>query len=656
MAKSSVGSLYYEILLNPAGYKSGAAKIRKEDDHLQRNLTENANERISDMDRLAAKYERLHKANWRLNARDADKRNELRAELFAMYRREVQDLRNAEEEKTRITQTEAQERFEAILRERRKLDKYAIDQASKKQRTLDAIRRLGAGAGDGGGDGAPDGPLGWLNNAQNRFGQISGAIGRVTMTVWPLVQAFNFLKRGAMSLFGVLAKGIKLVDDFAMHQATLSTMLDGNTERAAKLIDEVEAYAMQTSLSVDAGLEMAESLLVLGVNVDMVGARLRQFNKVARGDAEKFKRVAKAYTDVLGAGVLKRTEWRQFTEAGVAINKYLEQVLRAENRLTGSIDDMMGDKLITARDVGKALDAMGKAMEGLDYQRLQTVGGQLENINEEIQSMVRRSAALKELSSVLVDNISKMAEMFSVFKEIGKENGAINAVISGEIHKINAMLESMLEKLQAATRLYALLMHGDAMYYEKKAEAAKAAQEAEQKAAEEAARRQDEALARSMARHHAEQEMAENYLAARKEVIKVEETAQSKYDDWRRRHNIDEMSAMDQRLLDSQYRTSAESEASAARRREMDDIARRQIDYAAKRLESALNAALPQDAFKQNSVEEFRYMQAQRKQAERDRREQERFDQKMERDQANADRQWEATMNITTITDTATSI
>ena len=655
MAKNNVGSLYYEILLNPAGYKSGAAQIRKEDDNLQRNLTENANERISDMDRLAAKYERLHKANWRLNANDVDKRNALRAELFAMYRREVADLKEAEEEKTRITQVEAQRRFEAILRERHKLDKYAVDQATKRQKALDAIRKLGTGgdADDGGGDA---GPLGWLNNAQNRFGQISGAIGRVTMTVWPLVQAFNFLKRGAMSLFSIFARGIKLVDEFAMHQATLSTMLDGNTERAAKLIDEVEAYAMQTSLSVDAGLEMAESLLVLGVNVDMVGARLRQFNKVARGDAEKFKRVAKAYTDVLGAGVLKRTEWRQFTEAGVAINKYLEQVLRAENRLTGSIDDMIGDKLITARDVGKALDAMGEAMEGLDYQRLQTVGGQLENINEEIQSMVRRSGALKELSSVLVENISKMSEMFHVFKQIGQENGAISAVIYGEIYKINAMLESMLEKLQAATRAYALLMHGDAMYYEKKAEAAQAAQDAEQEAAEAAARRQDEALARSMARHHAEQEMADKYLAARKEVVKVEETAQSKYDEWRKRHSIDQMSAMDQRLLNNAYEEQQRREAEGSRDESMTDIAKRQIDYAAKRLESALNAALPQDAFKQNSVEEFRYMQAQRKQAERDRREEERFQAKLDQDQANADRQYNATMNFQTTESSDTSI
>ena len=66
------------------------------------------------------------------------------------------------------------------------------------------------------------------------------------------------------------------------------------------------------------------------------------------------------------------------------------------------------------------------------------------------------------------------------------------------------------------------------------------------------------------------------------------------------------------------------------------DRAKSDAERAAKKIENALNTALPQDAFKQNSVEEFRYLLAQRKQAERDRREEERYEQKREEDKANA--------------------
>ena len=43
-------------------------------------------------------------------------------------------------------------------------------------------------------------------------------------------------------------------------------------------------------------------------------------------------------------------------------------------------------------------------------------------------------------------------------------------------------------------------------------------------------------------------------------------------------------------------------------------------------MEAALSASLPDDAFRQNSKEEFRYLQEQRKQADRDRRAKEMFD------------------------------
>ena len=69
-------------------------------------------------------------------------------------------------------------------------------------------------------------------------------------------------------------------------------------------------------------------------------------------------------------------------------------------------------------------------------------------------------------------------------------------------------------------------------------------------------------------------------------------------------------------------------------------------ERAASRMEAALNTALPQDAFKQNSVEEFRYLQEQRKQAERDAREERMFEQKTQADYDNAKMIADAVGNI----------
>ena len=61
MAKNNVGSLYYEILLSPDGYKKGAAKIRKEDADLASYLKKSAKDILSEKDKIRAEAERASK-------------------------------------------------------------------------------------------------------------------------------------------------------------------------------------------------------------------------------------------------------------------------------------------------------------------------------------------------------------------------------------------------------------------------------------------------------------------------------------------------------------------------------------------------------------------------------------------------------------------
>ena len=660
MAKNNVGSLYYEILLNPAGYKSGAAQIRKEDDNLQRSLTGNANERISDMDRLAAKYERLHKANWRLNAKDVDKRNEIKAELFAMYRREVQDLKDAEEEKTRITQIEAQKRFEAILRERHKLDKYAIDQANKKQKTLDAIKKLGAGNKGGSGN---TGPLGFLSSATGTFGKVSSAIGRVTMTVWPLMQAFNFLKKSVGAVVGVFMEWMDTIDKFKMSVKNMAMLMDGNIKGATKLARSVEEYAAKTSLSTEAGLEMAQSLLTLGINAEFVSIRLRQFNSVAQGNAEKFKRIAKAYTDVVGAGILKMTEVRQFTEANVPIRDFLEQILRDQERFTGDLDQMISDRLVKAEDVAAALDAMGEKYKDADLFGLETVSGQLENLSEELQMWLRHSETGIEINSRLVNVLRGLGTAldraragWDGFSKMMASSYPVTNMLVSKFTELLGVVADIERGLRGIMRIRSFLETGDMYRYERELEMIQMVQEQNERNAEKEARHQADMAAMSEANANKKIEQAKKYSGILDSLSSKSDTAQSKYDEWRKSNGIGELDAMSQFMLNQAYegqqRRKADDEWDEATKSIYDRYDERQ----AKRLEAALNTALPQDAFKQNSVEEFRYMQAQRKQAERDRREEERYQAKRDQDQANADRQYNATMNFQMTESTDTSI
>ena len=114
------------------------------------------------------------------------------------------------------------------------------------------------------------------------------------------------------------------------------------------------------------------------------------------------------------------------------------------------------------------------------------------------------------------------------------------------------------------------------------------------------------------------------------------------------------MQPMEQASLVQAYYENELKRAKEERDKAMEDIKKAEESNEASRLESALQAALPSNMFRQNSIEEFRYLQDQRKQADRDRREQQRF----EEDQAN--RKKEANDIVTAIqtlnlTDTGTT-
>jgi hypothetical protein len=651
MAKNNVGSLYYEILLNPDGYRKGAAKVRKEQSELSAFIKRDSKEVLTEREKARLEAEKLARANWSANKNDAVKRAALQKAIVRAYKRRIKEIEAAE----------SAARVKSVLEEKKRMQqkKIAVINGMEKliaEEKKAELKRLNTQRGRGGG---PMGGnvMGGLGKAWEGFTGIAGKIGTVTMAIWPLTQAFNFLSRSVGRVVNVFMSWMKIIDEFKMSAKNMALQMGGDVKAANDLAKSVEAYAAKTSLSVQAGLDMANSLLVMGINADFVMVRLRQFNQVAQGNAEKFKRISKAYTDVVAAGTLKMTEVRQFTEAHVPIREFLQRVLEDQKRFTGDLDKMISDRLVTAQDVGKALDLMGERYKDADLFGLETVSGQLENISEEIMIWLRHSEAgvevnkefveaLKSISRLLPVVINGMTQMMEVTDGLG----------GGPLRKLNTTLRATEKLLKNVMALRSLFATGDLSTWQKEWDMAKKVMEQNERMREQDARAQADALDSSMARHNAEQKMAADYLAARKEIIKVEETAQSKYDDWVAKHNVDKMSAMDQSLLNGQYMAQQQADADQARQEKLDQLNESAAQRAASVLEKAINAALPQSAFKQNSVEEFRYLQQQRKQAERDRREQERFDQKMERDQDNADRQWEATMNIVTATDTATSI
>ena len=631
MAKNNVGSLYYEILLSPDGYKKGAAKIRKEDADLASYLKRSAKDTLSEKDKIRAEAERASKANWRQNAGDPKRRAEISKLIVEDAKRRIKAVEVLEEkaraDKLLADKRAQQKKKESIIEGMKKLiakQKVIDDKARDEKRKADEKAARNA-------------PRTGMAGMFDKFQGIAGKIGTVTMAVWPLVQVFKALG----SVVGVAASAfmglMSIVDKFKMQSLKIAKFLKGDIKTAEKLTSQVEDYAIATSLSVEAGLDMAASLLVLGVNADHVAIRLKQFNSVAMGDAEMFKRVAKAYTDVLGAGVLKATELRQFTESGAPINEALEKLLRAEGRFTGNIQQMVSERLITSRDVGKALDIMGEKFKGLDTAALNTVAGQIENIQEEFVKILRHSDLAGGMNELVVDilkNFGKLASTaINAFSKMEVETGIFTEGLWATNEAMKAVQQSMLGLM----RMRSLLATGNMYTYEQEFKMLGKIAKQNEDTTEKSARKDADKAEAKAARDKKAAESQESYEKALAELQDKRNEAQKKYDEWRKANNLDNMSEMQQRNLNDAYYYSQAEAASKASEEGKAAEAKSDAERQAKIIENALNTALPQDAFKQNSVEEFRYLQAQRKQAERDRRENERYEEKKRLDRENAE-------------------
>ena len=631
MAKNNVGSLYYEILLSPDGYKKGAAKIRKEDADLASYLKRSAKDTLSEKDKIRAEAERASKANWRQNAGDPKRRAEISKLIVEDAKRRIKAVEVLEEkaraDKLLADKRAQQKKKESIIEGMKKLiakQKVIDDKARDEKRKADEKAARNA-------------PRTGMAGMFDKFQGIAGKIGTVTMAVWPLVQVFKALG----SAVGVAASAfmglMSIVDKFKMQSLKIAKFLKGDIKTAEKLTSQVEDYAIATSLSVEAGLDMAASLLVLGVNADHVAIRLKQFNSVAMGDAEMFKRVAKAYTDVLGAGVLKATELRQFTESGAPINEALEKLLRAEGRFTGNIQQMVSERLITSRDVGKALDIMGEKFKGLDTAALNTVAGQIENIQEEFVKILRHSDLAGGMNELVVDilkNFGKLASTaINAFSKMEVETG----IFTEGLWAINEAMKAVQQSMLGLMRMRSLLATGNMYTYEQEFKMLGKIAKQNEDTTEKSARKDADKAEAKAARDKKAAEAQESYEKALAELQDKRNDAQKKYDEWRKANNLDNMSEMQQRNLNDAYYYSQAEAASKASEEGKAAEAKSDAERQAKIIENALNTALPQDAFKQNSVEEFRYLQAQRKQAERDRRENERYEEKKRLDRENAE-------------------
>lgn len=158
-------------------------------------------------------------------------------------------------------------------------------------------------------------------NADNSIGANSGF---AAASVWLGNTITELTRRAAQLGKEFVVAGLQYNAAMEGYEVSFGTLLNGDMEKAKKLMADITAFALESPLNVSGVSAAALQLLNVGTAYEDVIPMLKMLGDLSLGDASKMDRLSVALSQVMGFGQLYGQEKQQFVNAGVPIYKLLE--------------------------------------------------------------------------------------------------------------------------------------------------------------------------------------------------------------------------------------------------------------------------------------------------------------------------------------------
>ena len=592
--KSRVGSLYYEILLDPAGFARGASKIKRE----QAALMQVMKSMRANMDPMAYQ-QMMHQQQLAAiaNARRAGKLQ--RDQARAMWNQSVMDHKLAMQ---RI-QRDARMTADRVIAEKR--------------------RAQSAG--------------GFIGRMYGEMGKLGQGILMATSRLYAMSIAVSFVARGLNSF-------AKATSNAYMQTQTLSNLLAGSIGKAKEMRGALVDYAQATAFSVKQTMAIAIQLKALGYQTDEIIPKIKMIGKLSFGDPARMKLIAKAMSDVRAMGRLMSREVMQFANQGIPI---LTELANHYKVTTAQLKNMIEAGQVSAKDTEEALKRISDRYGDTDTMGLETSQGQLERLKEEWVAFQEQFPAFEDFVFLLVKSFADIIEFMTELKKDWNESNSLVVKFIGYLFNVAGAIRDIQDTSSDLWAIWARIygaMTGD-WSWEQSIENQRRLNEANE-AATEAARKKQEAeeerAKKELKAHEAAMKNKKQQLdmdlqlakaAGDDAEIKKLEAKKRIYDAYMRGTKLAKrdgegelLPGQDPEALGMQY---AEAEKQIILN-EMKDKGGNNKKKAEKMFD------LPKEIFKQNSIAEFRYMQEMRKNARREAEAERRHQESMANNTANS--------------------
>ncbi len=245
---------------------------------------------------------------------------------------------------------------------------------------------------------------------------------------------------GAAGIHRFVSSLVRVTGEFEVQKVALTSMLQ-DADKAEEIFTTLRKEALKSPYTFQDLSKYAKQLTAFNIDADKLVETERRLADVAAGLGVDMGRIILAYGQVKSAGVLKGTELRQFTEAGVPLLQSLaDQIERTEGKTISlaQVFDRISKKQIPFEMVEQAFrdmtDVGGKFynMQSVLVDTLQGKIGKLRDVWQQTLYDIgnSNSAALKGTVDFLTNIVANLTKITGLIAGIVDGVGAYGVVLA----------------------------------------------------------------------------------------------------------------------------------------------------------------------------------------------------------------------------------
>lgn len=260
-------------------------------------------------------------------------------------------------------------------------------------------------------------------------GQVD-SYGRIIKSHQNLMNTSDQLMRKLALIFsvsqiqGYLMNLVKVRGEFELQNTALASILQ-NKYKADKLFGQITELAVKSPFTLKELTTYTKSLSAYQVEYEKLYDTTKMLADVSAGLGVDMQRLILAFGQVKAANVLRGTEVRQFTEAGLNIlgelAKYYSE-LEGKMVTVGEVQDRVTKKMVSFGDVEEVFERVtsaGGIFYNMQERQAETLAGQMSNLQDSIDIMLNDIGKANDgIIKNIVGSVRTIVENWEIFANI----------------------------------------------------------------------------------------------------------------------------------------------------------------------------------------------------------------------------------------------